>query len=117
MEKPEVTIHEFLSRLAFKINDNAFEETVLKQIKEIKNEMATIRQECLDYQEMKYFDEFIPIPRIPELLKNSVSKRTVESWISRGLFSIIQIGKIRFVKRVDFDRFMNDHEIYKNNNH
>jgi hypothetical protein len=116
MEKPEATIHDFFKRLEFKVNDITFEKQVLKQLKEIKDELASIKEECLDYQEKKYFDEFIPVPRIPELLKNSISKRTVESWISIGLFSIIQIGKIRFVKRVDFDRFMNDHETNKNTN-
>jgi len=110
MENSETTIHDFFKKLEAKVNDTSFEEMVLKQLKEIKAEMASVRQECLDYQEKKYFDEFIPISKLPKLLDEEVSKRTVENWISKRLFKIIQVFNKRWVRRDVFDSFMRDHE-------
>ncbi|MBI9055125.1 MAG: hypothetical protein JEY96_14985 [Bacteroidales bacterium] len=110
MENSEATIHEFLRKLAFKVYDTAFDESVLEQLKEIKAELASIKKECLDYQEKKYFDEFIPISKLPKLLDEEVSKRTVENWISKRLFKIIQVFNKRWVRRDVFDKFMKDHE-------
>ena len=110
MENSEVTIHDFFKKLEFKVNDSSFEKLVLKQLKEIKAEMVSIRQECLDYQEKKYFDEFIPISKLPKLLDEEVSKRTVEYWISKHLFKVIRVFSKRWVRRDVFDKFMRDHE-------
>lgn len=111
MENSSDILQNFFTKLEAKILDDSFEKKVLNQLKEIEAEMASIRKECLDYQEKKYFDEFIPIRKLPELLQEEVSKRTVENWISKHLFKVIQVFNKRWVRRDVFDKFMRDHEL------
>ncbi|MDA3890941.1 MAG: helix-turn-helix domain-containing protein [Salinivirgaceae bacterium] len=111
MENSSNILNDFFKKLESKILDDTFQNKVLKELEEIKSELASIKQECIDYQRKKYFDEFIPVKDIPELLNKSVSKRTIETWISEKLILPIQIKKIRFFRRDLFDKFMEDHQV------
>lgn len=107
-------IQDFFKLLEKKILDSSLEEQVLILLKDIQSKLKGFREECLDYEEKKYFDEFISIKKIPKLLDDAVSKRTVEYWVEKKLFPVIKIGKIRVVKRCDFHQFMETQNLNKN---
>ncbi len=110
MENSTNILTNFFRQLEAKVLDNSFEQTVLEELKQIKAELTSIKKEALDYQEKKYMDDFIAVYKVPELMSGAVSKRTVETWISKKLILPIQIGRKRYFRRDDFEAFMDQHK-------
>lgn len=56
-------------------------------------------------------DEFLTVAEIAAILK--LHQQTIRNWIDRGELPSVKIGRSVRVKRVDFERFLEDAVIRK----